>query len=231
MKQNDYQLQLGSTLLSFTEYRNATENLFFVRVHGDELEAQITGKWAVKQYGGVFLDINNATRDVFFEINHKKIAFDPNRIFSEEGIKQDLLEHGHLASDDEIAQIQKFSEFVLNRSTRFEHIIALHNNEEFNIAFYLAGGECFGSAQDIHVDPSQHKNDLIIVTHRDDFEACKAHKLNVVLQNKAQADHSGGFSEYCCKKNIRYFNVEYYKGHLDEQKKAVDIIMKIINTQ
>ena len=227
----NYQTQtitLGETDFTFERHHQAPDSLFLIRLHGDEVDAAAVGKWWVKAHGGTFIDVVNQTREVSFQYQCNTIRFDPNRVFSELGIIQTLAANQIAATPEIIAEVNRFSQFMIDKCEQQSVIIALHNNRDFNINFYLPGGECDGSAEAVHCEPNEGPHHLILTSERDDFQALKNKKVNCVLESKSVSDYPGAFSEYCINNKIRYFNIETYLGQPEKQKELLMHVADII---
>ncbi len=200
-----------------------------VRVHGDELSAKECSLAWLAEQGGEFIDIENVTREVRFEWDSEWHSVDPNRMFTSNGIANSLQEQGSQPTPELLNAVeplaQKISQLLQPAST----VIAMHNNLDFNIRYYQAGGECIESADGVHQNTDMHPHDFVLVTARNDFDILKAANVNVVLLNDVVTDHSGSLSEHCMARGQRYFNIEAYRGHLQEQQRMLRVIMDYVN--
>lgn len=227
MKPEIEQITVGSSTVRFHHYGNKPGPIFLLRLHGDEYDASDAGIWWVKNYGGEFLDIENDTRAVYFDIAHELYAFDPNRIFSTEGITNTLNEYCDDSSPNAVKEIEKLARFITRKLRKYALVVALHNNEDFNIHFYEEGGECFETAKDVYVNPDMHPHDFAIVSQEDDFIALKAQQINVVCELATHNDQPGSLSEYCTQQAIRYINIETKKGRGKTQREILKVVMNL----
>ena len=228
----DYQdIQIADSILRLIVYQRGKTNPFLIRLHGDEKEARQTGRWWVENNGGIFVDVDNKQREGEFNFNGMLIKFDPNRTFSKAGIKKTLEECESPCDSAVVAEIEKYAQALLEYCKKSPCIIALHNNQDFNINYYKKGGENYDPAIRIHINPNENPNNLVIVTEEADFIYLQKHDTNVVLECSDSQDHSGSLSKYCKREKIRYFNIETQHGELEPQKASLQLILKIVNNR
>jgi hypothetical protein len=227
MNKITHHFQLGETLHRLLHYQNGSHSSLLVRVHGNEKDAGEVGvKW-VQEQGGLFVDVDNPTREINFKLNDINIQFDPNRVFSITGIKKTLQEYESLCNQDVVAEIGKFQQALLKQCEKANAIVALHNNEDFNIHYYGASGENALACDKLHINNSLNPHNFIIVTQLSDFRLLKELNLSVVLECQHPTQDSGSLSEYCLKHNVRYFNIEAQFGCFQEQWEMLSGVMKL----
>jgi len=225
LKKDCTNILVGDSLLRLTVYRNGASNPLFIRLHGDEKEAQQVGCWWVEHFGGLFVDVDHETRTAEFNYHDTVISFDPNRIFSKEGIKATLEDYQSSSSLEIIKEIEKYSRAILAYCDSVNCVIALHNNKDFNINYYVKGGENYDPAVRVHINPHENPNNLILVTSERDFNYLKKYNLNLISECVDSQDHTGSLSEYCKRKTIRYFNIETQHGELAKQKALLKLVV------
>lgn len=220
--------ELGESKILFKKYFRPGKKIILIRLHGDEHDASAVGQWWVETHGGSFLDIQNPTRELQFDLKGKTWTVDPNRIFSAEGIKKTLSSFGCSPVPYTVNAVKEFSTQVLNQFFGKTHLIALHNNMQFNITLYEKEGELALAAKDVHRNMNEDPHDFVLVTQKKDFDALKKLDVNVVWENKDVSDHPGSVSEFCIAKGMRYFNIEAKQGHLEQQKKLLEKVASLI---
>ena len=218
---------VGQTPITINHYlTDEPREVKLIRVHGDELSAKECSLAWLSEEGGEFIDIENPWREIRFEWDTAWHSVDPNRMFSASGIATSLQEQGSVPTDALLKAVKPLANQVGQLLQKANTVIALHNNEDFNIGYYQPDGECFESGLAVHQVDNMHPHDFVLVTQAADFERLKKSQMNVVLLNDAESDHAGSLSEYCTRLGQRYFNIEALRGHLQEQKQMLRLIME-----
>lgn len=190
---------------------------FFISLHDDEITSITATQKLLEREGGVLVRIdNNNKRNIRFKLNTQFYTFDPNRIFSQEGINQTLAVFGK-THPKAIEEIEKFANRILKLLPESpDCIISLHNNtnDKFSINSYLPGMEREKDAKAIRVVPGQDPDDLFLTTETRFYEKLVNSGFNVVLQDNEKAKKDGSLSIYCGERNIPYLNCETEHGRL-----------------
>jgi hypothetical protein len=76
------------------------KDIVMINVHENEASSIDVAKKVLEQTGGLLILVrNDGERLVSFEKNTKKIQFDPNRIFTQKGLKRNLYKlNGHVTT-------------------------------------------------------------------------------------------------------------------------------------
>ncbi|NNJ72666.1 MAG: hypothetical protein HKP09_05745 [Enterobacterales bacterium] len=187
----------------------------------------------VKDLGGIFAILRqNGERNIHFKINDQTVAIDPNRLFSDRGIKRSLaqlnpdLDNHSETYTQALKRAQELAALILDtlKTEQAESWIAIHNNTNgytddgndgrgtISIKRYekkLASGANY--LIQVH-NSGKDEDDLFFITEPDDFIKMKDEGWNVVLQNPAVAtdpnEDDGSLSVLAEKVNKRYINVE-----------------------
>ncbi|MFZ4635619.1 MAG: hypothetical protein ACOYNO_15545 [Saprospiraceae bacterium] len=145
------------------------------------------------------------------------LLFDPNRIFTDTGIKETLQFHNLGNPLVYKQEIKRFADTLLaciyaNQKSR--QIIAIHNNsnDNFSILSYQNSPE----TKDLFIHAGEDVDNFVIVTDEQDFAFYKRHNLNTVLLADTLYTDDGSLSVYCLQNGIPYINIEVQDG--DEQK-------------
>jgi len=204
--------------------------------HEDERTAFRVAVAHVAGSGGQLFTIEQGGhRNVVFERDGVRITVDPNRIFTDVGLRATVQK---LNSDlpegwDDPAALSSLMSFAqsfldtldtcLSQMPGPPTVIAIHNNRnsteptDFSIESYLNDGGLAGDAARIQNNPTVHdeldRDAFFLVTHRDDFDRLRP-RWNVVLQSP-QATDDGSLSVHY--KDRRYINVEAQHGWFDQQ--------------
>jgi hypothetical protein len=131
---------LGTTTLSVNEtvYTNSPP-IQFIQLHHNELTADEVTRTVSEEIGINYLQIKNGEKRLIdFSINGKMHRFDPNRMFSTEGIVKSLKLHRQYSKEG-FTSVSSFRDFLLNFFDRNKTIVAVHNNSDgsFALADYV----------------------------------------------------------------------------------------------
>jgi hypothetical protein len=173
----------------------------------------------------------NEERLIKYEINYKIYLFDPNRIFSNIGIKGTLKKYNKNFPSELEKGIKSFADSLLTTmkiDNSKNYIVALHNNtnNDFSILSYKNSKD----AIDVYVNNSEDVDNFFIVTSNSDFEYFKSIKKNVVLQSNNAKD-DGSLSIYCQKNKLHYINIEAQHGDMEEQIKMIKVTYSLIKSK
>ena len=167
--------------------------------------------------------INNIEREVVVN----GFLLDPNRIFTNDGAKRNIIKLNNNVSK---LELNKTLELISNdREAFFESIsppdggllIALHNNiRNYSIKNEIPLSTEVSLKNNNHPD---HHN-FFICTNREDYNLLKKSPFNVVLQDKIIENDDGSLSWYALKKNVRFINIETRLGYLTTQSKMLKYV-------
>ena len=189
----------------------------------DEKTAELLIRKHLKKNNGTAYLIDNVEREVVIN----GYIIDPNRIFTNDGVKQNIIKLNNNISKSEL---NKTIELInKDRDEFFEKIsppkggllIALHNNiREYSIENEIPLSTEVSLKKNSHPD---HHN-FFICTNRDDYNLLKESPFNVVLQDKQIEYDDGSLSWFALRKNIRFINIETRLGYLSTQSKMLKYI-------
>jgi hypothetical protein len=221
-----HQYSFGEKKLTVTETTYTTNlPIQFLQLHSNEITAgEVTGKVSA-ELGINFLQIeNNNQRLIGFDLHNKKYRFDPNRIFSTQGIVASLKKLSQY-SEDAFQAVFYFREFLLGLIDRDKTIVAVHNNTDgnFSLADYQEN-ETGLVHQNLALDP----DDFFITTDSLIFGRIKEANYNVVLEYRDALVDDGSLSIYSSRNNLHYVNVEAQHGHAKEQEEMLRALVKIL---
>lgn len=224
--------KIGNAILNVhvTIYYPQNALVTFINLHDDENTSVKAGEDFLSKYGGLLLQLQHGGKRNFnFMIGDETYSFDPNRIFTNKGLKATLLKQSAYKHNAAI-EVKKFAEsLVKNYVDGRKLVIALHNNtgKGLSVLSYKKGGQEAKNAAKLYINPLMNPHDFIITTKSFFFKYLKQKKINVVLQ-KANPYDDGSLSVYAAKKKIPYVNVEALHGHLNEQIKMLEALKDII---
>lgn len=212
-----YQLAGKDIPLKVQQYGNRAD-LIFINLHDDEFTSVKAAKLFLESEGGLLIEVENELeRIISFRHQGIKYSFDPNRIFSREGIAKSLSEFGRTSSKA-MEEVEKFGQRILQLiPDESVCVISLHNNtpELFSAMNYTPGNERAKEAKKVFINPTQDADDFFLTTDRRLYENLANKGYNTILQDNRNCTEDGSLSVYCGKRNIRYVNCETEHGKTD----------------
>lgn len=220
-------------IIKYTENPNAVATL--LSLHDDE-------NTAVEAFNSLPQDISfnlfeisqaeNGQRNLVYGLKDKICDFDPNRIFSSEGINKTF--DSNYPKEFKL-DIEKFGKDLLKKykaRNNSKYIISVHNNKDgyggdngtASIIHYKKGV----NATDVFGSKGEDTDDYFVVTEQEDFNKLKSLNKNVVLEPDNPSD-DGSLSVYCKKQKIPYINIESQHKHKEiqaEMMKTVFLLLK-----
>lgn len=207
---------LGQTRIIVKEYRYG-KGATYIHLHQNETTALSAAKIVAYARGGRVLTLSHpGGRNIVFYNHKKRYEFDPNRIFTDRGIKQTLLEFGPY-SKTAAREVKKLSH-VIKALLGSGKIIAAHNNESYSLKYYLPGHALAKDTRALYHNRRQYYRNFFVVTRRADYRRLKHEKYNSVLQARHPTD-DGSLSVFLAKQ--RYVNVEAGYDQLHKQIKML----------
>lgn len=224
--------KLGDTNVSALVFQNGKPSPTFINVHDDENTSVAAGKTVVEQTSGRLIELaHSGKRHVRFSVGGERFGVDPNRIFSDAGIRATLEHQGHYSAAA-LQAVKRFAAQFLERLAldREPAIIALHNTVDgtYSIESYRPGDEHGAATSDLHVSPNRSRFDFFYATDRRFFDFIKAHDYNVILQDNQKVPDDGSLSVYFAKKGTPYLNIEAEMGHLNAQIDMVRLAREMV---
>jgi hypothetical protein len=225
-KETTLSYKIGERVLQLKtfQYGNNKE-LVYINLHDDEITSVNGAKKLLERYGGVLIKIENyRTRNIKFKLEDKFYTFDPNRMFSRQGIIQSLILHGR-TSDKAVDEVEKFANRVLQLiPSGSSCIVALHNNSNgsYSINSYLPGNLRERDAKQLYKNTDQDPDDIFLTTDSLLYkQLADEKKYNTILQDNTHAKKDGSLSVYCGEKNIRYINCETEHGKQEQYDEMI----------
>ncbi len=189
----------------------------YVHVHQNEQTALKAAKVALRQQGGSLITlVHSGGRTIVFHLNNQRYEFDPNRIYTDKGIKKTLAQYSRYTPEahDEVKKLaNKIKELLPNSK-----VVAVHNNSTYSLKDYLPGHKLASDAKAIHMSPANYYRNFYLVTQLKDYVRLKMDGFNGILQ-KTSATDDGSLSIFLAKGE--YINVEAGYNQLNEQVKML----------
>ena len=186
---------------------------FIVHVHENETTALQAARAYIHQKGGRLLTLEHGgTRNIVFHLHHVRYEFDPNRIFTDRGIKRTLKQFGHYSRPAHSA-VRRLARRILGFLPPGK-VIAVHNNRDYSLQNYLPHHPLAADARAINFHVNSNKRNFYFVTRLRDYQRFEKRKFNVVLQAR-HAQNDGSLSYYL--RHHQYINIEAAYGELKPQ--------------
>ena len=219
-----YHYILGSTQVAVqVSVYGDRKNIVMLNLHDNEITSVEAARNVLETTGGVLVNINNNyERLVSFTMKGKTWTFDPNRMFSRNGILKDLVRQNKSCNLAAAKAIEGFAHFVLSKVPKSSTLIALHNNDHqnFSIDSYGENGALRKDVKALHASELQDEDNFFLTTDRKLYQALRDGGFNVILQNRKAAD-DGSLSIYYGRRNKSYVNVEAEIGKVREQEQMI----------
>lgn len=196
----------------------------FVHLHSNETTAAEVAQAISAKRGIPFVQIRNGKeRLIPFRLASDAYRFDPNRMFSDSGIRNTLSLYNH-STDAAFSAVRVFRDTVLALLDTGKIIVALHNNtnERFSILSYRE------KDMPVHINSQKDPDDFFLTNDGEIFNRLRSLDYNVVLEDAAKVEDDGSLSLYCSRQNIRYVNVETEHGHRQEQMQMVEVLLQLL---
>jgi hypothetical protein len=196
----------------------------FVALHENESTSILAGQQTLQLTGGTMIILRHGgTRNVSFLLDGVEYEFDPNRMFTDVGIRQAL---GGSPSDEAVLAVSTLAQTITS-AIGDRSVIALHNstNDNYSIMKYLPGQSLSGDATEVHRVPTYDSDDFFFTTDVSLYEYVIQGGFNVVLQSP-NAVNDGSLSVYSSMYGLEYINVEAEHGHSDEQLQMLSWLVR-----
>ena len=204
----------------------------FINLHDDEITSVDATKRILEEHGGILIQIeNNAQRNIRFKLGRYFYKVDPNRIFSEEGIKKSLEQLGR-TSDKAVREVEKLGQRITQLiAGDTKCIIALHNNtpDFFSVTEYAPGNKRSVDSKKVYINEEQDADDFFLTTDNSIYEKLADKGYNTILQDNKHCTDDGSLSVYCGKKNIRYINCETEHGKNEQYYEMMKALIALFN--
>ncbi len=215
--------QLGETPVTIKVTEYGSGGFVLVALHRNESTSVGAAKQVLGRYGGTLVElIHDGGREVAFTYEGKRYSVDPNRIFTDTGIKR-ALRGGYSKEVHEV--VKGLADAIVRRLPR-RVLVALHNNTNgsYSIKSYEAGGANAGDASSVYPAPGKDPDDFFFVTTSALYGIMKDAGYNVVLQSRSASD-DGSLSVYAARSGLAYVNVEAEQGHAAEQVDMLEALL------
>ncbi len=220
---------LGSSTVRLVLQGPADAAIVFINLHENESTSVLAARDVLgPQPAQRLVELRGQGRRlVAFRIGARPFLFDPNRIFSDQGIERTLRFHGHYALDAHAA-VAGLRDAIIDalQLGRSKAIIALHNNGSgsYTLNSYLPGAEFAAEAAAVHLPATADPGDFFLVTQQSAYNALADSRFGVVLQH-AEPDDDGSMSTRYQGPRPLYINVEARHGHRQQQRAMLQLLL------
>ncbi len=207
-----YPIKLGDTTVTILREQRGIGHAF-VHLHQNETTALKAIKVILREQGGSLLTLKHrGGRNIVFHIHHHRYEFDPNRMFTDVGIKKSLSQYGHY---DKVAhkEVKKLARQIKKFLSKGK-IVAVHNNRSYSLKNYLPGKSLSSDIEALHFNKKKQYRNFFLVTKKSDYLRLKQLNFNSIWQSHQVRD-DGSLSVYLS--NRDYVNVECGYRSLQEQ--------------
>lgn len=185
----------------------------FLHVHQNETTALLAAKIYVEKHGGKVITLkHNGQRNIVFHLKGERYEFDPNRIFTENGIKKTLTKFSK-TNPEAVDEVNKLACKIKSLLPKGK-VIAVHNNQNYSFKDYLKGHNLAKDAQKLNFCDKKNYRNFMLTTKESDYDRLLGTKFNLILQAQNPTD-DGSLSVYLAKYN--YINVEAGYNELKAQ--------------
>ncbi|MCE3045494.1 protein tyrosine phosphatase [Legionella sp. 16cNR16C] len=193
--------------------RQAGQGKTLVHLHENESTALQAAKLYVDSNGGTLITLHHSgKRNIVFYLKKQRYEFDPNRIFTDAGIKKTLTQYGNY-SPSAHREVRRFAKAILELIPPGK-VIAVHNNQGYSIQEYFPKHPLASDAKALNYLRNSNFRNFFFVTRQEEFYRLKRLAFNVALQSDTAQD-DGSLSYFLGKDN--YINIEAGYGQLTAQ--------------
>jgi hypothetical protein len=228
--------QLGDKKIAVKTYRygSSVKNVL-VNLHHNEETAIQAAQNVLSVAGGVLVYIENGNeRIISFRQGGRLFRFDPNRIFTEAGIRKTLTKLSERVTPAAIKAVKKFAIFMKSKlPPAASVVIAVHNNEDGDLSVnsYDKDGDLHREASQVYSRSVHDADNFFLTTDVPLFRKLKASGYNVVLQHNKRVTNDGSLSVYYGLKKRKYVNVEAETGQLEMQEEMIRSLLEILKNR
>jgi len=213
-----YPIQLGKSMVFIKQYKHG-RGKSFVHLHQNETTALKAAKAVVRTKGGTLLTlVHPGTRNISFTLRGQYYEFDPNRIYTDVGIKKTLQEFSHYSPAAKI-EVKKLANKIISLLPKGK-VVAVHNNKtSYSLKDYLPGNLLAKDVRAMSMRQKRYYRNFYLVTKKQDYYRLKRlKKYNIVWQARSVTD-DGSLS--VCLRHRKYINVEAGYDQLAQQIKML----------
>ena len=220
--------------LHVVNYPHQESDLFFFHMHVPERTAKATGEEAVRARGGTFMYLTHSSsaRNMVVRIGGRRYEFDPNRIFTAEGLEERTMPR---PTGSDLEALRRFVAWIeqnltIARGQRARPMLmALHNNSDDDVEgallSILTEEELLEvDNRAVNINEAWDIDNFYIATQPATYDALvERHHPNISLRLEHPRD-IGYLSNWAIEEGIDYLTVETEMGDLEGNRRMVDIV-------
>ncbi|UCD37186.1 MAG: hypothetical protein JSW54_10160 [Fidelibacterota bacterium] len=201
-------------------YQRPGMNLNFVSLHDNENTSAEAAKAYIRAHGGRLVElVHGRGRTVVIRRNGVLHHFDPNRMFTTEGLRHSL-KYFHNLSEENLGLASRFASQVgdIIGLEAGKSIISVHNNTPGKLTIHdFKPGEWYGEdTRDVFINPAEDPDDFFFTNSPALFRALKSLRYNAALMIQNPPDR-GSLGNLVDNLGGLYVLVEAEHGHLTRQ--------------
>ena len=229
-----YEYKIAETTIKVEEqcFSPCKSNIIFVHLHDNEYTSLEVANEYLSANGGRLVRLrNNNERIVETVLGNTSYCFDPNRIYSNEGIDASVLNWTDTTHPIVVEDIGTFSRQFLTRFINTKSlIVSLHNNTDTNYSIFQVQNDLLDNKYSgkIHVNPDMDQDDFILTNDTTIYNRIAAKNINVIWEDASAIEDDGSLSVYAGLHKIPYINVEAQHDHKEEQLALMAALKEII---
>lgn len=221
---------LGDRKILVREHLCGDGGVTIFNMHDDEDTAVEASLEVIRKHGGRLVEIcHTGERLISFNLRGELFQVDPNRIFTDQGIRATLERYGR-CSPSAFAAVREFAVRLLEdfQLLSTDMIITAHNNgpNAYSAESYLDGAIYEHDASRVRVFDGSDPDDFFFVTDLAVFTVLEAKGFNVVLQDNQRVTDDGSLSVLAGRKGIPYINCEAEHGHYSQQVRMLEALLE-----
>ncbi|NQU68660.1 MAG: hypothetical protein HQ510_12020 [Candidatus Marinimicrobia bacterium] len=222
---------LGKEKVWVDIYERPGINVTLLNLHDNENTSAEAGNVFIQKYGGRLVELRHGRgREVVVRLDSILHRFDPNRMFSDVGLRASL-DYYHSKNEKVDSTAIDFREKVLNIFDVHEGmtVISLHNNtsDKMTINDYRPG-EWYGEyTKELFINPEKDPDNFFVVTQDNHFAALSLLDYNVALRTQNPID-SGMLIDYLKCVDVICVTIETEHGKLAEQIEMLEAFRDIL---
>lgn len=214
-------VKVGDTSIQIvkkTTHNRKETHKTIIHIHENETTALKAAQYYLARHSATLITLHHqGTRNIQFKLNGIRYEFDPNRIFTDRGIRLTLQQYGHY-SQAAHQEVKRFAAILLQTIPPGK-VIAVHNNKTYSLKDYFPKHALAKDAGALQYWPRSNYRNFYFVTQQQAFARLKHLHFNVALQSK-RATNDGSLSYYFAKRH--YMNIEAGYDQLQAQLKMLD---------
>ncbi len=226
-------VSLGETTVFVLEHRAGNRDFTMINLHDNEDTSVEAGVAFVEAKGGRLIQLSHdGSRNIKFDLDGVIYEFDPNRMFTKEGLVMSLEEFGP-SSEPAIEAIEELRELVLDAIDidNRERVVAVHNNtnKNYSAISYSDNHDLVREAFRYRIKENEDPDNFFFVTDPGLYDILWLGSYNVIQQNNEMMTDDGSLSVYCAMKGVPYVNLEVEHGQVEKNLQMLYYLGTIID--